>query len=152
MKTTTATKVVHLVQPAAAPRSVRTPKPMGVVRQVKIVLKPSNRTATVFGAWFGAGVPLASYWMAHYEIAATTNPWLLAAKCLLVLGGLLFSAVTVYRWCKLAFGSPAKAVGFCVLAEGVLILSSTPYLCMGALAYLVVINAIATGCTLSKAG
>ena len=44
----------------------------------------------------------------------------------IVAGGLLYSAKTVYAWGKLAFHTAAKALGFVVLLEGVMILSQTP--------------------------
>jgi hypothetical protein len=66
-----------------------------------------------------------------------------------VLGGLVFSALTVFRWGRLAFGSPVKALGFVVLAEGVMTFCSTAWLSVVALGYLVLINAIATGCTIA---
>lgn len=58
--------------------------------------------------------------------------------------------MTVYKWGRIAFGMPVKAVGFCVLLEGVLVASSTPWLSCGALVYLCAINAIATGCNLKR--
>jgi hypothetical protein len=67
----------------------------------------------------------------------------------LALGGLLFSARTVYAWGRLAFQASGKALGFVVLMEGVMTMSHTPWLSPAALAYLVAINGIATGCTLS---
>src|SRR5262249_1506676 len=40
-------------------------------------------------------------------------------------GGLVFSGLTVFRWSQLAFGSPVKALGFVVLAGGVMTFCST---------------------------
>lgn len=70
----------------------------------------------------------------------------------LVLGGLLFSAKTVFAWGALAFRDRWKAAGFVVLLEGVMITSSVPMLALTLLAILVAINGIATGCTLSLDG
>jgi hypothetical protein len=89
---------------------------------------------------------VASYWLAHHELS---RGWVVYA---LVAGGLLFSAMTVVRWAASAFGSHAKAVGFTVLLEGVLLYSNTDWLALAALAYLVGINAIATGVRLALEG
>jgi hypothetical protein len=67
----------------------------------------------------------------------------------LVLGGLLFSAKTVFAWAKMAFQSPAKSAGFVLLLEGVMIASSVPVLPLVLLSILVGVNGIATGCILS---
>jgi len=78
--------------------------------------------------------------------AVTVTPFLV----LLILGGLVFSATSVVRWGYQAFGhSWAKAIGFVVLVEGTLILSPIQWLSIGALIYLVLINAVATGTTLA---
>jgi hypothetical protein len=68
----------------------------------------------------------------------------------LVLGGLVYSAKTVYDWGSLAFKLPIKAVGFVVLLEGVMVTAKTPWLGVVALVYLIVINGVATACTLAK--
>jgi hypothetical protein len=67
-------------------------------------------------ALLGALVPSATFMVGHYELASWTEP-----KALIVMGGLVFSALTVFRWGRLAFGSPVKAFGFVVLAEGVVL-------------------------------
>ena len=70
---------------------------------------------------------------------------------ILVLGGLLFSAKTVWQWAHQAFANDAwKATGFVVLLEGVMTLSQIPALAIAALVLLTAINGIATGVVLSK--
>jgi hypothetical protein len=96
----------------------------------------------------GGFVPLASYVLAHGEVDRG-QPLYLQVPVALVLGGLLFSARTVYQWAKAAFGDGAKAAGFVVLAEGILTLSHTHWLALAALAYLVSINGVATGVRLA---
>jgi hypothetical protein len=91
----------------------------------------------------GGFVPLASYFVAHYEVKGYDLP------LLLVLGGLLYSAKTVWQWGVLAFNCKYKATGFVLLVEGVMVLSHIPWLNVLALAYLVLINAVATGCSLA---
>jgi hypothetical protein len=77
-----------------------------------------------------------------------TAPWVHPAW-LLVLGGLLFSAKTVYAWTAAAFDDRAKAWGFTALVEGTILLAPSPELRYVALAYLVTINALGTGARLA---
>lgn len=129
-----------------APRAQREP---GIVDQVRIAFRPRNRLATALGGVLGGAVPVASWQLAHHEIDAARDLWA-QLPAWLVLGGLLFSALTVFGWARSAFGSPAKALGFVVLLEGVLVASSTSWLGAGALGLLVAINATATGVRLSR--
>jgi hypothetical protein len=119
---------------------------VGVVEQVRIALRPEFRLATFVGVLLGAIVPLVTFAVAHSEL----DPWCADPLWLLVLGGLLFSARTVYVWGCLALGSPVKAAGFTVLIEGAMVLSSQEWLSITALVYLCGINAIATGVTLAR--
>jgi hypothetical protein len=123
------------------------PHPIAVVAQVREAFRPRARLAALLGALLGGFVPLATYTLAHDELAS-----LLSVQAVIVAGGLLFSARTVVAWARLAFASPAKAIGFTVLLEGVMTLAHTPWLALAALAYLIGINAIATGTTLALAG
>lgn len=122
---------------------------IGVVQQVKRACVKRNRLATLIGFLLGGFVPVAIYVISHREAgalawtAASAGPWSLIA------GGLLYSAQTVYQWAKLAFQNAAKSLGFCVLIEGVMVTSHTHWLALAALCYLIVINGVATGCTLS---
>lgn len=123
----------------------------GVVEQVRIALRPGNRLATSLGAVIGGLVPLASYQLAHHEIRSDAG--LLAQPAAwLVLGGLLFSALTVAQWARVAFGQWAKAIGFTVILEGCLMVSQTPWLGVAALMVLVGINAVSAGVKLSRGG
>jgi len=115
---------------------------LGVLEQVERSLKPGNRLATLMGAMLGGFIPLASYTIAHQEAPNTPVLWMLVA-C-----GLAYSALTVFDWARVAFRHPVKAVGFCALLEGVMTFSSTQWLGITALAMLIVINGIATGCNL----
>jgi hypothetical protein len=119
----------------------------GVVQSVRIALKPRNRLPTLIGFLLGGFVPLACFILAHHEHAAWSAQ---GGRALgLVGGGLVYSATTVYGWAKQAFVSAFKASGFVVLVEGVMITSTTAWLSIAALVYLVVINGVATGVTLS---
>ena len=121
---------------------------LGVVAQVREATKPRARLATVLGALLGGFVPTATYVVAHRELDAS-KPIYAQPGTLLVLGGLLYSARTVFAWGKLAFGEGSKALGFVVLLEGVLLASRTSWLSVAALLYLAAINGVATGCRLS---
>jgi hypothetical protein len=86
----------------------------------------------------------------HREIMGadgSRNFW--QPSMVLVMGGLLFSASTVYTWGKLAFSSAPKALGLVLLLEGGLVISHTAAIGWIALAFLVAINALATGCNLA---
>lgn len=116
---------------------------IGVIEQVKTAGK--HPTAATVGALLGGFVPLATYVTAH------AAPLGLTPATLLVLGGLLFSAKTVFQWGRAAFaGDPWKATGFVLLVEGVMIVAPQAWLGQAALGYLIAINAVATGCTLAQ--
>jgi hypothetical protein len=135
------------VVPSPAKRTPRVDRELGVVEQVRVAFRRTNRLAACMGALLGGFVPLATYFVAHGEVDRGVELYA-QLSTYLVLGGLLFSARTVYSWALLAFGSGAKALGFCVLAEGVMTTSSTAWLAVAALVYLCSINGIATACIL----
>ena len=130
------------------------PSKLGVVDQARVAMRSENRAATLVGFLLGGGVPAASYLITHQEILPAIERGAHLWACvlaLLVLGGLIFSAKTVVAWANLAFADKWKAVGFGILIEGVMTLSTNHALALGALAYLVGINGIATGCRLALA-
>jgi hypothetical protein len=100
--------------------------------------------AAVVGALLGALVPIATYTVAHLELAGWRDP-----RSTLVAAGLLFSAKTVWQWGRQAFACPWKATGFVLLTEGVMVTSGIQWLAQLALAYLIGINAIATACLIA---
>jgi len=120
----------------------------GVVAQVRAALKRGNRLATALGFLLGGFVPIASYVVAHHELALSEPLWAQRGSYL-VLGGLAYSAKTVWAWGRLAFDNAFKAAGFVVLIEGVMVTSSTHWLALAALTYLVAINGTATACNLT---
>jgi hypothetical protein len=115
------------------------PETLGVVDQVRKSMQKHNRLAMVAGAILGGFVPTASFEIARYEVQA--NP----AMYILVTGALIYSAMSVYDFAKVAFKHPAKALGFVVLLEGVLVFAKSLPLSYAGLALLVAINAIAAG-------
>jgi len=141
-----------VVRDAPARPTRRAPKSVDdqtVVGQVRVALRRDNRLAASLGGLLGGGVPVASWQLAHFEVDATQPLWAQLGAWL-VLGGLLFSAVTVFTWSRQAFRSTAKALGYTVLLEGVLTTAKTPWLSVAALMVLVAINAVATGCNLAN--
>lgn len=114
----------------------------GVVKQAKIAFQRRNRIATTMGFILGGFVPIASYVLAHVEAPTQPMVWIL------VTGGLIFSAKTVFDWARIALRHPAKALGFVVLTEGIMTFAHTLPLSLAGLAMLVAINGIATGCNL----
>lgn len=71
-----------------------------------------QRLASLTGAIIGAVVPVLVYRIAHYHAADTPALWLIVA------GGLLFSASSVYGWGLRLFGDAwYKAGGFTILLE-----------------------------------
>lgn len=131
---------VHRLQVAS--RAPRAPRTLGVGDQVRIALRPKNRLEALCGLVLGGFVPVATFVTAHGGWT-----WMTAV---LVVGGLVFSAKTVFDWCSLAFGERAKALGFVLLIEGVMVASPVRWLSLAALALLVGINGTSTGCRLAR--
>jgi hypothetical protein len=141
---------LRVAPPARQRTTKRSPskvKDLGVVGQIRTALRPETLLATTVGFLLGGFVPLATFWLSHHEL--DDRPIYAQLVTYIVVGGLVYSAKTVFAWGKLAFQVPAKALGFVVLLEGVLIFSHTSWLSFVALAYLVGINGIATGCILA---
>ena len=118
---------------------------IGVIDQVKMAAK--NPLAALAGFILGGFVPVATFSVSHLD--KNLNEYVLWT---LVIGGLIYSALTVFGWAKMAFVNGLKAFGFVVLIEGVMTLSGIAWLSYAALALLVIINGIATGATLSLKG
>jgi hypothetical protein len=121
--------------------------PNGVVDEVIIATAVRNRLATTLGFILGGFVPVGSFTVAHNEVTAFNLAN--AAPLLMVLGGLVYSAITVYQWGFKAFESKFKAFGFVVLIEGIMTLSDIQWLSVAALILLVSINGLSTGTKLA---
>lgn len=117
-------------------------KGLGVLDQVAQATRSHNRLAFTIGALLGGFIPVASYTICHLECPQDKRLWAL------VVAGLAYSALTVYQWASIAFKHPAKAIGFVVLMEGVILFSHTLWLSFAALFVLVLINGIATAANL----
>lgn len=126
------------------PRVARRVRRVRAHRSLIAELRAVPADSLLAGAVIGGFVPTAVYWLAHFEVAVTPAMWAIVA------GGALFSASTVWDFTRRALGSRAKAAGFVVLVEGVLIFAGTPALGWAALALLVGINAFQTGSRLGR--
>lgn len=93
-----------------------------VVQQVNRAFMKGTRVSAILGVIVGGFVPFAVWATAHFAITPQDNTWatLTQIPALLVVGGLLYSAKTVFQWVKAAYGDPYKALGFVVLLEGTL--------------------------------
>lgn len=127
----------------------RTRKPLGVIGQIRRSFQQGSRLATVTGLILGGFVPVGSFVVCHSELPHVEG-WRRLALVILIGGGLLFSAKSVWQWSAAAFGDRWKASGFVVLLEGIMVISSTRGLSFAALGLLVAINGIATGVILGK--
>lgn len=114
-----------------------------IVEQVRMAYQRKNRLAMILGSVLGSIIPIATYVVAHQDVNNNKAFWILVA------GGLMFSAMTVYDWTKIAFQSGFKAFGFCLLIEGVMTFSGVLWLSYVALGVLSIINGIGTGCKIA---
>jgi hypothetical protein len=89
------------------------------------------------GFILGGFVPGAVYTVAHYQVQARWYLWVLVA------GGLLYSAKTVYQWGVLVFGDRLKATGFVLLIEASMTFADGKLVPISALVLLVAINGVA---------
>jgi len=126
-------------------------KNLGVVDQVVLATRPENKVALRIGAYLGSSAPLVTYLVAHLGLdfeKPLQEQWIAA----LVLGGLIYSSLTVYEWMKRALGNKGlKAMGFVVLMEGTMafVHGSLWWVTLIPLSILIGINAVAMGCTMS---
>jgi hypothetical protein len=125
----------------SAPDHTATTNPLAQLRAAR--RKP---IAAIIGATAGL-VPVGVYEVGHHELTSWSP--LECPKSMIVYAGLLFSALTVLGWSTNMFGSKAKALGFTLLLEGIMMTSSAAWLTAIALTYLVLINAVANGCRLA---
>jgi len=114
-----------------------------------------NRTALLGGVLLGGFIPFSVYWLMHQEAPASAPLCELAGHPvtfahLLVLGGLAYSAKTVYQWGRAVFADRFKAVGFTLLVEGILTFGHSDVLIFPALGILVLINSIAATSRLAE--
>lgn len=115
----------------------------------------TNKVALLGGIVLGGFIPFSVYWLMHQEAPTSTSICELAGRPivfahLLVLGGLAYSAKTVYQWGRAVFADRFKAVGFTLLVEGILTFGHSNCLIFPALGILVLINGIAATSRLAE--
>jgi len=116
-----------------------------VVTQLECAVR--NPHAAAIGALIGGLVPWFGRTLAHDEIPAAWSAGsqsLALAMVAVVLGCACFSALSVYKFGKAAFGDSKKALGFVLALEGVMLISHGATSTV-ALAVLILINAVANG-------
>ena len=114
-----------------------------------------NKAALFGGVLLGGFIPFSVYWLMHQEAPTSVPICELAGHPvtfahLLVLGGLAYSAKTVYQWGRAVFADRFKAVGFTLLVEGILTFGQSDCLIFPALGILVLINGIAATSRLAE--
>jgi hypothetical protein len=98
-------------------------------------------------------VPWFARTLAHEQVPAAWsagNFSLVAIMVAVVLGCAIFSALTVYKFGRAAFGDAGKALGFTLALEGVMLVSSGGT-SVAALVVLIAINALANGSVIALA-
>jgi len=116
-----------------------------VVTQLECAIR--NPHAALIGALIGGLVPWFGRTLAHDQVPAAWsagNTSLVMVMLAVVLGCALFSALSVYKFGKAAFGDSKKALGFVLALEGVMLVT-TGATSTVALAVLILINAVANG-------
>jgi hypothetical protein len=140
-----------------AKRSKRTRKTVDrsattdVVTQLECAFR--NPHAALIGAVIGGLVPWFGRTLAHDQVPAAWsagNTTLAGVMLVVVLGCALFSALSVYKFGRAAFGDSRKALGFTLALEGVMLVS-TGVTSTAALGVLILINAVANGAVISLA-
>lgn len=129
-----------------------------IIAQIKAIRQKENWLAFIIGGTFGAFVPVAVFALnQHLHREMSLVQVVLAHEIedmlvlLLIAAGAVFSAKSVYGWgLSLFAGDLWKAAGYCVLIEGVMVISPIDWLRMLAMIVLVAINVIATGANLME--
>jgi hypothetical protein len=122
-----------------------------VVSQLECAIR--NPHAAAIGALIGGLVPWFGRTLAHDQVPAAWsagNTSLAMVMVAVVLGCAAFSAISVYKFGKAAFGDSKKALGFVLALEGVMLVS-TGVTSTAALAVLILINAVANGSVIALA-
>ena len=122
-----------------------------VVSQLECAIK--NPHAALIGAVIGGLVPWFGRTLAHDQVPAawaSGNSSLAMAMLAVVLGCAVFSAISVYKFGKAAFGDAKKALGFTLALEGVMLVSQGAT-SNAALIVLIAINAVANGAVIALA-
>ena len=125
-----------------------------IIEQLRIATRKGNRLATAIGAILGTVVPVMVYAVTHHLPNLSFTDPAFYVLAVMGIGGCFFSLKSVIQWGQLAFNNDkAKAVSFAVLLEGMLVMSGMvsklSWLGWAALAYLCMINAVSSGCSIA---
>ncbi len=118
-----------------------------VISQIQSACANGNRRWALVGFIIGGIIPALTFCIDRYEVKST-SPLYAQVAVYLVLGGMAFSAKTVYQWTKAAYHDMIKAIGTVVIIEGVMIFSENLTFAVVSLIFLVAINGTATACNL----
>lgn len=118
-----------------------------IAAQVKLAFQKQNRIEAVAGLLFGGYIPVAIWEFVHYEL--TQDRLWLQPKAYFVTAGLVVSLITVIAWAQTAFDNWFKSVGYGILVEGAMTMSSNIYLSLSGLFLLIVINGLSAACLLA---
>ena len=129
---TVATPVVQLVPDGTTKVPAR--KRRKTLRVPKLAASEKRTVGQFIAAFAASFMPVASYVLSHFETQGQPMMWAL------VVAALMFSAPTLIEWAEVWCKNRYKAIGFTVLLEGVMVLSSTSWLALTGLAILVAIN------------
>ncbi len=122
-----------------------------VMTQLECAIR--NPQAAAIGAVLGGLVPWLGRTLAHGELPGAWSDGsrgIAMAMLAVVLGCACFSALSVYKFGRAAFGDARKALGFVLAIEGVMLLSHGTASTV-ALVMLIVINALANGSVIALA-
>lgn len=126
------------------PKVIKKSKELSVIEQVERSFRRDNLLAIMGGFLFGAMPPISTFTVAHIAVKPGSLIELASQfSAYLVLGGLVYSSITVYQWKLVAVRNKWKAFGFVLLTEGVMTFINIPWLCYAALFQLVIINWVA---------
>lgn len=115
-----------VVKAAPKKRVRKATSPIAQIRKVTV--------GQVIVAIAGGFAPVGSYILAHLEAPVNPMMWIVVAAAL------LYSAPTLVQWAEKWCGHRAKAIGFAVLLEAIMVFSTTTALSLIGLLILVVIN------------
>jgi hypothetical protein len=142
--------VIYILAQAEQYRLVMN-KTLSTVAKIRTAFARRNCLATAIGMVKGGSIPAGTFALYHLEMH--NDPW--QFKGLIVLGGLIYSAKTVFGWCKQVFrkedgtADTWKALGWCAGIEGFMTVADTFWINCAALALLILVNAVATGVSLA---
>jgi hypothetical protein len=122
-----------------------------IVTQLECAVR--HPQATAIGAIVGGLVPWFARTLAHEEVPTAWSDGshgLALVMIAVVLGCACFSALTVYKFGRAAFGDSRKAFGFVLALEGVMLISHGGT-SLAALAILIAINAVGNGSVIALA-